>query len=141
MSKSCLFCGAKGSAVLTNEHVIPRWLLEHLNLPENDQLFQAVASSTTETFVKQPRIHSSFNFVQGRVCEDCNTGWMNRLEAAAKPILVPLIEKVRTIDSLSPEEADIVGKWATKTAHMHLNSTLLPPRRAMCYKTIYERAA
>lgn len=40
MSNSCLFCGAKGASALTNEHVIPRWLFEHLGLPENDQLFQ-----------------------------------------------------------------------------------------------------
>jgi len=119
MSNSCLFCGAKGAGVLTNEQVIPRWLLEHLGLPENDQLFQGVASSATETLVKQPRIHSSFNFVQGHVCENCNTGWMSRLEGTAKPILVPLIEKERTIDSLTPEEAGVVGKWASKTAFMH----------------------
>jgi hypothetical protein len=119
MSNSCLFCGAKGGGLLTNEHVIPRWLLEHLGLPKNDKLFQGVASSATETLVKQPRIHSSFNFVQGRVCENCNTGWMSRLEGTAKPILVPLIEKERTIDSLTPEEADVVGKWASKTAYMH----------------------
>jgi len=44
---------------------------------------------------------------------------MSRLEAAAKPILIQLIDGQRTIESLSPEEADIVGKWAVKTAYMH----------------------
>ena len=119
MANSCLFCGAQGAGVLSNEHVIPQWLLKHLDLPPDDMLFQGVASSATETLVEPARIHSSFNFVQGHVCEECNTGWMSRLEVAAKPILVPLIEKESSIDSLSPEEADIVGKWVIKTAYMH----------------------
>src|SRR5260370_24266136 len=107
MANSCLFCGANGEGVLTKEHVIPQWLLKHLDLPADDQLFQGVASSVTETLVESPRIHSTFNFVQGHVCEECNTGWMSRLEGVAKPVLVPLIEKERTIESLSPAEADI----------------------------------
>lgn len=127
MDNSCLFCGANGAGVLSNEHVNPRWLLEHLDLPANDMLFQGVASSATEILVQPPRIHSTYNFVQGRVCEDCNTGWMSRLEGRAKPILVPLIEKERSIESLSREEAEIVGKWAVKTAYMH--SWTIPLKR------------
>jgi hypothetical protein len=119
MANSCLFCGASGAGVLSNEHIIPNWLLEHLGLPADDKLFQGVASSATETLVQAPRIHSSFNFVQGHVCEKCNTGWMSQLEGVARPILVPLIEKERSIESLSQDEADIAGKWAVKTAYMH----------------------
>jgi len=119
MGNSCLFCGANGAGVLSNEHVIPQWLLEHLDLPADDLLFQGVASSATEMLVQPPRIHSSFNFVQGHVCGDCNTGWMSQLEGVAKPVLVPLIENERTIESLSPAEADLVGKWVVKTAYMH----------------------
>lgn len=119
MANFCLFCGANGEGVLTKEHVIPQWLLKHLDLPADDLLFQGVADSATETLLESPRIHSTFNFVQGHVCEECNTGWMGRLEGVAKPILVPLIEKERTIESLSPEDAEIVGKWAVKTAYMH----------------------
>lgn len=44
---------------------------------------------------------------------------MSQLEAAAKPILVPLIDGKRTIGSLAEEEAQIVGKWGCKTAYMH----------------------
>jgi hypothetical protein len=119
MAHSCLFCDANGAGVLTNEHVVPQWLLRHLDLPADDMLFQGVASSATEALVEAPRIHSSFNFVQGQICEECNTGWMSRLEGVAKPILVPLIENERVIQSLLPEEAEIVGKWAVKTAYMH----------------------
>lgn len=119
MAKACLFCGADGASALSKEHVIPQWLLKHLKLPEDDKLFQGEASSANDTLVESPRIHSSFNFVQGHVCEECNNGWMSRLEATAKPILVPLIDRGRTIESLAEEEAEIVGKWTCKTAYMH----------------------
>jgi hypothetical protein len=119
VAKSCLFCGAGGAGVLSKEHVIPQWLLKHLGLPADDKLFQGVASSADGTLSQTPRIHSSFNFVQGHVCEECNNGWMSQLEAAAKPILVPLIDGERTIESLAEEEAHMVGKWTCKTAYMH----------------------
>jgi hypothetical protein len=125
VAKACLFCGSDGASALSKEHVIPQWLLKHLKLPEDDKLFQGVASSANDTLVESPRIHSSFNFVQGHVCEECNNGWMSRLEATAKPILVPLIDRVRTIESLAEEEAEIVGKWTCKTAYMHSWAALL----------------
>ena len=118
MSNLCLFCGAKGAGVLTNEHVIPQWLLRHLGLPADDQLFQGVASTATQTLVKPARVHSSFNFVQGHVCQDCNNGWMSRLEVATQPILIPLIDRQRPIASLSTEEKLTVSKWVAKTAYM-----------------------
>ena len=117
MAVACLFCGARGKG--SNEHVNPLWLVRYLDLPADDLLFQGVASSADGTLVHPPRIHSSRNLVQGHVCEGCNTGWMSRLEAAAKPILVPLIEQRRTLGSLSPSEANIIGKWVVKTAYMH----------------------
>jgi hypothetical protein len=115
----CLFCEARGPAVLTNEHVNPQWLLERLELPNDDQLFQGVASSTTGELVDQPRIHSTFSFVQGRVCDDCNSGWMSRLETAAQPLLNLLMDQARSVRSLSVPEAAVVGKWAVKTAYLH----------------------
>ena len=116
---ACLFCGADAPGTLTNEHVNPKWLLKDLDLPPDDQLFQGVASSDTGQLVKAPRIHSSFSFVQGRVCDDCNNGWMSRLETAAAPILIPLIDASRKLESLSASDASVVCKWATKTAYLH----------------------
>lgn len=118
MSNSCLFCGAKGAGVLTNEHVVPQWLLRHLGLPTDDQLFQGVASTATQTLVQPARVHASVNFVQGHVCQECNNGWMSRLEVAATPILISLIDRQRTTESLAAEERLTVSKWVVKTAYM-----------------------
>jgi hypothetical protein len=119
MSNSCVFCESGGAGILSNEHVIPRWLLEHLDIPKEDLLFQGVASSQTDDLIQSPRIHSTFNFVQGHVCRRCNNGWMSRLEAVAKPLLVPLIDGQTRIEDLVATQSTIIGKWAAKTAYMH----------------------
>ena len=76
MPSACLFCGTSGPGALTKEHVVPRWLIEYLQLPPDDLMFQGVADSLTGEIKKQ-RIHSSHNFVEGRICGDCNNGWGN----------------------------------------------------------------
>jgi hypothetical protein len=119
MSKACLFCGAGGPGALSKEHVIPLWLLEFLGLADDDEMFHGVAQSATGLLAEPPRIHSSFTFVDGRVCEkDCNNGWMERLENAARPILVPLMQD-RGVETLSVGEVAVLGKWAAKTAYLH----------------------
>ena len=117
--RTCLFCGAPGTADLSDEHIVPRWLLDHLNLPDDDQLLQAVADSTTGQLSAAPRVHSTFRFVEGRVCVNCNTGWMSRLESAAKPLLVPLIDNQRTVTEVTKAESAILKKWAIKTSYLH----------------------
>ena len=114
-----MFCGAGGPGGLTNEHVNPKWLLSYLHLPDGDRLFQGVASSETGQLVEPPRVHSTYNFVDGRVCEACNSGWMSRLESAAKTALTSLIDQRRSLESLSRDEAQLIGKWAAKTAYLH----------------------
>jgi len=118
-ANSCLFCGLNGAGVLSKEHVIPQWLLRHLDLPVHDQLFQGVGHSESDRLLQTPRIHSTYNFVQGHVCKDCNTGWMSRLEAVAKPMLIPLIDQDRSIEALSASEKEVLGKWTVKTAYLH----------------------
>jgi len=110
MSRECLFCGAAGPRILTNEDVSPVWLLKHLDLSGDDLFFQGVASSATGKLL-QRLIHASWSFNQGSVCSTCNNGWMTGLESAAKPILEPLIDKRRPLLGLAPAEAAIVGKW------------------------------
>jgi hypothetical protein len=119
MRPGCLFCG-KSDVKLSNEHVVPEWLLEYLELPEDDKLFQGVAYSNTGDLVHDPRVHSTFNFVQGRVCKvDCNGGWMSRLESQASPLLKPLIDDTMSITGLNSVGRAIIGKWAVKTAYLH----------------------
>jgi hypothetical protein len=53
---------------------------------------------------------------------------MSRLEAVAKPLLIPLIDGQRKIEDLSTTESAIIAKWTAKTAYMHsLTSPLKQP--------------
>jgi hypothetical protein len=118
MPSACLFCGTSGPGALTKEHVVPRWLIEYLQLPPDDLMFQGVADSETGEIKKQ-RIHSSHNFVEGRICGDCNNGWMSRLESGAKPILIPLMDDQQSVNTLSANERAVLAKWTAKTAYLH----------------------
>ncbi len=119
MTRACLFCGVSGCRALSDEHVIPQWLLRHLDLPDDDLLFQGVAESKTGQLSMAPRVHSTFRFVEGRVCQTCNSGWMSRLESAAQPVLIELMDSARQLRTLSESESAVIAKWAAKTAYLH----------------------
>jgi hypothetical protein len=57
------------------------------------------------------------------VCGDCNSGWMNRLETAAAPILGPMVRDIAATE-LTPATQRTIATWAIKTAFMleHLHS-------------------
>jgi hypothetical protein len=49
------------------------------------------------------------------VCADCNSGWMSRLETAARPIFEPLMPGTRRV-ILQPSEQRTLAFWIVKTA-------------------------
>jgi len=65
------------------------------------------------------------------VCEDCNTGWMNKLEQLVEPLILRMVEAARNADAiiLSQADAKILGMWAQKTA-LTFELTSAPPRVA-----------
>jgi len=119
--RCCLFC----TAPLTEgvrEHVIPQWLIEYLGLSDED-LFQGMAQ-TRDGALKQPT-HVAQGFVDGRVCKQCNTGWMNSLENQVRPLLTDLMTGQRTLHALSAEERLLLGRWTAKTAFVLSNAAPL----------------
>ncbi len=147
-----MFCATRLSVVArSKEHVIPRWLQEHLSIAQ-DKL-----SPTHLSFfdnerprdghrVVSARAHNVDNLVAGHVCSKCNNGWMSDLEVATAPILVALMSTQREVHQLAESERFLVARWATKTAfvlnrssnyhqvigddlagQLRSNSTMLPP--------------
>jgi hypothetical protein len=53
--------------------------------------------------------------VNANVCRACNGGWMEQLETAVDPLIQRLMDK-DDIKNLSPEEIEILARWAGKTA-------------------------
>src|SRR5712692_2090201 len=112
MPRTCIFCDSSLTGVRSEEHAIPRWLMDFLGVTD-DQLYLAVAHSHDDTILKD-RKHVAGNFVEGRVCGGCNKGWMRNLEEQAKGLLKPLIEGTLSLLSISDDERTILAKWATK---------------------------
>jgi hypothetical protein len=109
----CLSCGPT-SARASREHVFSDWLLKELECEKLPMNFYRRAGDGSITDHRSGIANSSFKLKE--ICEDCNNGWMSRLEDSAKPVIVDLIRKQRTLDSLAEEERRILAKWAGKTA-------------------------
>jgi hypothetical protein len=120
--KSCLFCGCTLYSKKTktggksNEHIIPKWLMEYLGVPN-----MTITPTVTEVAsgrIVDLRKHAVSAFVAGTVCGTCNNGWMSRLEGDTKPVLIPLIEDPRRLENLDQKRRALIARWALKTAAM-----------------------
>lgn len=114
----CLACGPTSSAV-SREHVFAQWLLKEFGPDTSMALFGLRPDGTHEQRRAEIRLDS---FRLKKICEACNTGWMCRLEEAAKPLILGLIRRTRSFASLSEEERRTLGKWAGKTAVVESHS-------------------
>src|SRR5580704_11352841 len=112
----CVCCGGALEGTRSREHVLAQWLLEHLGIAL-ESFYQQVVSSDNGSVVKE-RQHATQSFVQGRVCSGCNGGWMRDLENRAKNLLVPLINRERSVFGLTDEERQLLAMWAAKTAYL-----------------------
>jgi len=115
MARHCLGCGVPLGANRTDEHVIALWLLEELGLRE-EELRQIVANSETGDMAEPRTPHPMQSFLQGSVCDRCNSGWMSQLESEAQAVLPALISGTRIPTSLSDSERLVVSRWMLKTA-------------------------
>ena len=112
VSRTCLFCG---KAADTQEHVFPNWVNDlypayTLGGVRADMLH--VVPERTE--MRSYRADEVASLSARAVCGSCASGWMSRLEKAARPILKPLIlSQPRT---LSMAEQLLAATWAVKTA-------------------------
>jgi hypothetical protein len=114
--RACIFCDNPLTGIRAKEHAIPRWLMEYLGITD-DQLSSAVAQSVDNAILIDRKMDAA-SFVEGRVCENCNHGWMSDLETASIDLLKPLIDGERNILTLSNDERTTLAKWTTKTAYV-----------------------
>lgn len=112
MKKPCPFCGTDGP--LSNEHIIPQWLLNALGI-RNLKIVTTHMATFGGVMSRRGPMELS-NFVNGRICESCNNGWMSRLEAEVKPLIEALINLDSSVlDRLKPL-SESVARWCLKTA-------------------------
>ena len=90
------------------------WLLRYL-AAENVIVhsFKRRPDGTGEPYRSEIRLNS---FRLKRICEDCNNGWMHRLEERVMVPLKELLNGARSLDSLDQAERQSIARWAAKTA-------------------------
>lgn len=127
--RECVFCGQPNK--LTREHIIPQWLQDHL----------VVAQQTVwRSCGSHSRQHSFSGLVSRRVCIDCNTGWMSKLEAIAKPVLLSLLEE-KTERAIPPDECAVLARWVLKTVFVLDTTALNRVVPDQHYRLLYEGKA
>lgn len=114
--KKCIFCETQiTKSNKSNEHVIPRWIIERIH-PEYTKFIGKHTSFPNNPEVIFNQRDQSFNsLVLGNVCKECNTKWMSKLENETKPILLAILDD-RSPVILTREQCLTLSKWAFKTA-------------------------
>jgi len=115
MMRTCLACDSPLGANRTNEHIIADWLLQELGMSE-EKLTQVVADSVTGEMKDARPKHPMDAFREGRVCGQCNWGWMSQLESQVRLILPDLMNGKRSVTAVSTEESLVIARWMLKTA-------------------------
>ena len=109
----CVFCGRTD---LSREHVWSVWTHEFIRKPNNPNKFirrrlstSAVTGITKELSKKES--HGDVTTIKLKVvCKNhCNSGWMSRLEARVKPILIPLLTGSPVV--LNHYNQEILSTW------------------------------
>lgn len=102
----CVFCGG---GKLTIEDAFPKWIPRRLG----------VTGPATTSKAGTPLWHGKVLKVLIRaVCEDCNNGWMSRLENDVSRLIGDSMRNAPAPFALTDPQRETVGAWAVKTALM-----------------------
>lgn len=138
VARLCAFCGGSG---LTKEHVIPRWLSgvlpEQARYRGQDQATVLLHSERTVDGPHHREMVETFNSLTVKaVCGPCNNGFMNGIEAAARPYLSAMICGNLAL-SISGDAATAIATWAVKTSLMAQLTGAEPAALDQVYQGFY----
>jgi hypothetical protein len=80
-----MFCGQLGG---NREHVVGKWILNALDLYSAKTKLGFARETGQLNEVYEPC--QLGGFVTDSICQNCNNGWMSRLESEVKPLLTRL---------------------------------------------------
>src|SRR4051794_21027664 len=103
---------AGGEKGRTDEHCFAKWLSQYVE--GGGESWQHTRANSSTGAVVHRWTHRELNIVTNRVCRDCNGGWMNELERAARPFLTSLVQGRGR--HLYRDGQRVLAAWATKTA-------------------------
>lgn len=105
------YCGSLVD--LSGEHVFSDWLNRVLPADSSRRVVETYRDSAGNRAARQYRQRLLKKVVRV-VCEPCNSGWMSRIDAGAKAVLVgPIDGQAATFDRAAQQAA---AAWAVKTA-------------------------
>lgn len=117
-STDCWFCGrpfdASEGRRRTKEHIFPQWILRELGVRKHPFTLTWNAPVTRERISERNLVNDAL--VCGRVCSDCNNGWMSRLEDEAHDDLLALVHGTKEPHDLDDGARNALARWAAKTA-------------------------
>src|SRR5690242_9785242 len=114
MTEACVFCGGTPT---TNEHLFPKWTEDWLKRvrPEPSGPNVTVRLQHTRGIENDRGSGNTWNtdavpsITVNCVCHDCNHGWMNRMETAASPLLLRMMDDEPLFLSRADERA--IANW------------------------------
>src|ERR1700733_1463765 len=101
-TSSCAFC-SRSNIKMSREHVFPQWLSKTGSYAGAYEMQRGMKTITT------PLI----DVITRKVCENCNIGWLSRIEVGAKAVLEPLLDATATV--ITEGDRWIIARWFTKT--------------------------
>ncbi|MDB2414187.1 hypothetical protein N9W34_00270 [Rickettsiales bacterium] len=112
MNRTCIFCNRTRKK--SKEHIWPEWM--HTFLPI---IGDANNTSEVNTFKWKEQTGAKKLKRQGHlttkklrvVCEDCNNGWMSKIESEAKPILEKILKNEEF--HICAQKQNILALWVT----------------------------
>lgn len=110
---TCVLCGNRRK--LTNEDVIPQWLMRHA-FPHPKKI-TSTRGSSREEYAANLRVGRTGQRVKvTALCEVCNNRWLSRVENRVKPKLLAWMSGLH--GPMAVPDQQLVAFWATKTALM-----------------------
>jgi hypothetical protein len=110
--RACVFCDAENQKI-SKEHLWSKWMSAHVEPAGSGPTTKSriVATKTGRVERSQTWLESAFGQEISGPCKRCNEGWMERIEADARPFLIPMLEDRQV--NLGPEAQRAVARWAT----------------------------
>jgi len=123
-----LFCGKPLRGKLrSKEHIVAAWLQKHLGIRYEQVEFVLRDSSWS---VNGNRNLVFDRYLAGHVCEECNTGWMSKLEVAVSKFLPDLISGGSFASDLeSGSDRTALARWVAKSAYCVDSASMRQERR------------
>jgi hypothetical protein len=108
----CIFCGSPANSP---EHIWSKWLVRggyvKVGMREHESRSLDALDPSKNVTRRLVRSKGVLSTEVSCVCRPCNTGWMSRLDRAAKPALIPLVEGRQSSLDLAAQ-GEILASWA-----------------------------